>query len=231
MSATFHLHRLQQIDTQLDKVNKRLVEIQRIIEDNRELKRAKARVEKNENAASKTAKTLKKAENDVKAQHVQIEQAESMLYGGTLKNPKEIQDLQNKSESLKRHLSTLQDVQLEAMLAHEENTETLTETENALKKLRAELVQQHSQLGGEETVLKKDKNRLLKERDTALPDIPADKLDIYDKLRKRKNGFAVASVMDGSCSACGATLSPAHQQKARTSLSYCPTCKRIVYAS
>lgn len=231
MSATLHLYRLQQVDSQIDKVQNRLDEIQRIIEDNRELKLAKALVEKNETAQQKTAKALKKAENDVQAQHIKIEQTEAMLYGGTIKNPKEVQDLQNKAESLKRHLSTLQDVQLEAMLAHEETSEALQHAEKALKELRAKLIQQNSELGGEQTVLNKDMDRLLKERDAALPDISADALAIYAKLRKQKNGFAVASVMDNGCSACGGTLTSAQQQKARTSLSYCPTCKRIVYVS
>ena len=110
MSATFHLYRLQQVDSQIDKVEKRLDEIQRIIDDNRELKRAKIGVKKEEEAHKKTAVALKKAENNVKAQHIQIEQTEAMLYGGSIINPKEVQDLQNKAESLKRHLSTAHDL-------------------------------------------------------------------------------------------------------------------------
>lgn len=231
MSATLHLYRLQQVDSQIDKVQKRLDEIQRIIEDNRELKRAKVLVKKSQLAQQKTAKSLKKAEDHVKSQHIQIEQTEAMLYGGTVKNPKEIQDLQNKSESLKRHLNTLQDSQIEAMLVHEETDELLQNAEKAFKELRAKLTQQNSELGGEQTVLNKDMERLAKERDAAQPDIPAEMLGIYTKLRKQKNGFAVASVVDNGCSACGSMLTSAQQQKARTSLSYCPTCKRIIYAS
>ena len=64
-----------------------------------------------------------------------------------------------------------------------------------------------------------------------LGDVPAEMLPKYDQLRKQKNGFAIASVINNSCSACGATLPPALQQKSRTTLSYCPTCKRIVYAN
>jgi len=147
MSATFHLYRLQQVDSQIAKVDKRLDEIQRIIDDNRDLKRAKVRVKKSETAQQETAKALKKAEKNVQAQHISIEQTEAMLYGGNVKNPKEVQDLQNKTESLKRYLNTLQDQQLEAMLAHEEKDEALQTAENAFKKLRNELIQQNSELG------------------------------------------------------------------------------------
>ncbi len=230
MSATFHLYRLQQVDSQLDKVNKRLREIQQIIDDNRDLKRAKVRVKKADLAQKETEKTLKSAERAVQAQHIQIEQAESMLYGGSIKNPKEVQDLQQKAESLKRHLSTLQDVQIEAMLAHEEKVAMLDKTKRALKKLRNELIQQNSELGGEQTVLKREKTHLLKEREIALSDIPPEMLSTYDKLREAKNGFAVVSVMDSSCSACGAMLTPSQQQIARAELTYCRSCQRIIYA-
>ena len=231
MSATFHLYRLQQVDSQIAKVDKRLDEIQRIIDDNRDLKRAKVRVKKCEIAQQETAKVLKKAEKTVQAQHITIEQTEAMLYGGNVKNPKEVQDLQNKTESLKRYLNTLQDQQLEAMLAHEEKDEALQTAESAFKKLRAELIQQNSELGGEQTVLNQEKERLLREREATEPDIPADLLDKYNKLRKQKNGFAIASVLDNSCSACGTTLTLSLQQTARTSLAYCPSCKRILYVN
>ncbi len=231
MSATFHLYRLQKIDSQIDKVQKRLNEIQHIIDDNRDLKRAKVKLKKCESAHEKTEKNLRKAEQEVKAQHIKIEQTEAMLYGGTVKNPKEIQDLQNKAESLKRYLNKLQDAQLEAMLAHEEEGETLQDAKNALKEIRAKLIQQNSQLGGEQTVLTQEMDNLTREREAAVSEVPDDMLGKYDQLRKQKNGFAIASVMDGTCSACGATLTQAYQQKARVELVYCPSCKRIIYAN
>ncbi len=231
MSATFHLYRLQQVDSQIDKVQKRLDEIQRILDDNTELKNAKAHLADCESKSQVTEKALRQAESDVKQQHVKIEQTEATLYGGTVKNPKEIQDLQNKAESLKRYLNNLQDVQLEAMLAHEEESETLQAAQNMLDEIRARLIQQNSQLGGEQTVLDQDMERLLKERDIAKPTIPGEMLSKYNQLRKQKNGIAIASILGGSCSACGAMLTPSQQQKARSELAYCSSCRRMIYAS
>ncbi len=231
MSATFHLYRLQQVDSQIDKVQRRLDEIQRILEDSTELKRAKAYLADCEKAHQATEKALRQAESEVKQQHVKIEQTEATLYGGTVKNPKEIQDLQNKSESLKRYLNNLQDVQLEAMLAHEEENEILQAAQNALDKIKAKLTQQNSELGGEQSTLNQEKERLLKEREVAFPAVPAEMLTKYAQLRKQKNGIAIASIFDGSCSACGGVLTQAQQQQARAVLIYCPSCKRIIYAS
>ena len=233
MSTTFHLYRLQEIDSQIDKVQRRLDEIQKILDDNSELKRTKATLASHEAAHGKTEKTLRKAEDEVKKQRIKIEQTEAMLYGGSVKNPKEVQDLQNKSESLKRYLLVLEDTQIEAMLAHDEQTEMLAAAQKALDLLRAKLIQQNSQLAGEQSGLNNDKDRLLQERSAALSILEEDHLKLYNKLRKSKRGIAIASVKDGGCSACGATLTLSTQQKSRSAseMAYCPSCKRILYGS
>jgi len=233
MSTTFHLYRLQEIDSQIDKVQRRLDEIQKILDDNSELKRTKATLASHEAAHGKTEKTLRKAEDEVKKQRIKIEQTEAMLYGGSVKNPKEVQDLQNKSESLKRYLLVLEDTQIEAMLAHDEQTELLAAAQKALDLLRAKLIQQNSQLAGEQSGLNNDKDRLLQERSAALSILEEDHLKLYNKLRKSKRGIAIASVKDGGCSACGATLTLSTQQKSRSAseMAYCPSCKRILYGS
>ena len=48
-----------------------------------------------------------------------VGQAEASLYGGHVQNPKELQDLQKDVASLKRHLETLEERELEAMEAAE----------------------------------------------------------------------------------------------------------------
>ncbi len=233
MSVTFHLYRLQQIDSQIDKAQRRLDEIQKILDDNTELKHIKAHLENCQAEHQKTEKELRKAESEVQNRHIKIEQTEAILYGGTVKNPKEVQDLQNKSESLKRYLTKLQDDQLEAMLAHEEQTEILQDAQSKLDKLKAELIQQNSQLGGEQSVLNKEKERLLTEKEAALPAIQPEQRQLYDKLRQAKQGVAVSSIKDGGCSACGATLTKSQQQatRANTEIVNCPSCKRILYGS
>jgi predicted nucleic acid-binding Zn-ribbon protein len=231
MSTTFHLFRLQEIDSQIDKAQRRLDEIRKILDDDAELRRVEAHVEEAKSLHDESQKILHKAEGAVKQQRLKIEQTEAMLYGGSVKNPKEVQDLQNKVESLKRYLSKLEDDQLEAMLAYDEEKEILQKAETELGALKAEFVQRNSRLAGEQSGLNEEKERLLKERAVALPALEEERLELYNKLRKSKRGIAIASVNDGGCSACGSTLTLATQQKARsaTGIIYCPSCQRILY--
>ena len=88
MSLPFKLHRLQQFDSQLDQNRARLREIELILSDDSALVEAQRR----EDAATKrlayTQKSLRKAEENVKAQKLKIEQTEAALYGGKVRNPK-----------------------------------------------------------------------------------------------------------------------------------------------
>lgn len=50
-----------------------------------------------------TRHDLKTAEAEAEAQKIKIEQTEASLYGGSVHNPKELQDLQREVASLKKH--------------------------------------------------------------------------------------------------------------------------------
>ena len=231
MSIVLHLYRIQQVDSQIDKAQKRLNDIQVALDDNAELRRAKAKLANAETESANTEHALRQAETETKAQRIKIEQTEAMLYSGSIKNPKEIQDLQKKSVSLKKHLATLEDYQLEAMLAHEDNVDTLNTMQIALDALKARLVQQNSQLAGEQKTLNSEKERLSSERQAILPAIDAASLTLYNKLRKSKYGLAVTDLSNGVCNACGETLTPSLQQKVRSvsEMVFCPSCQRIIY--
>ena len=120
MSRPFYLYSLQKIDSKLDQNKNRLREIEATLANNAKLKRAEAGAQKTEAALDVARKALRSAETKVRDQRLKIEQNESTLYSGKIRNPKELQDLQNEVDALKRHLDTLEDRQLEAMLHFDE---------------------------------------------------------------------------------------------------------------
>ena len=122
MSAALGLYRLQQADSQMDQIRARLKTIQETLDNDLELRAAKDAVSAAENHHKQANSTLKESEAEVVKQSVKIEQTESSLYSGGVKNPKELQDLQMDVVSLKKHLGTLEERELEAMI-HAEETE------------------------------------------------------------------------------------------------------------
>jgi uncharacterized protein len=232
MSQPFKLYRLQQIDSQLDRGRARLREIEISLSDHATLNQARQRAEATEDKLQETVKKLRRAEQEVQAQRIKIEQTEASLYGGKVRNPKELQDLQNESAALKRYLTVLEDRQLEAMLELEEAENENEEASAVLEKVQAEVSREKSILIEEQTNLLRDIDRQENERQAAASNIPAEDLSLYDQLRRIRSGVAVAKVSDKACMACGSTLSAALLSAALNpnQITRCANCGRILYA-
>jgi uncharacterized protein len=231
MSQPFKLHRLQQIDTQLDQKRLRLAEIELILADDAELQVASRQLQSAESSLQEADRALRRAEADVQAQKVKIEQNEAALYGGKVRNPKELQDLQNESAALKRYLSVLEDRQLEAMIAAEEAETQHEQASSTLSDLKARRIEANAALLGEQTILFKDISRLENERSAAVSTIDQADVQLYEQLRLTRRGVAVAMIQDNACMACGSTLTPGTIQTAQSggTLTRCTFCGRILY--
>ena len=233
MSASLGLYRLQLIDSHMDEVRTRLEEIRQTLENDEEMRRAKKQVNETEVALKLSRHSLKESEIEVNKQKQKIELSEANLYSGNVKNPKELQDLQNEVAALKRHLATLEDRQLEAMLEEETAEQAHRVVLEELEQVKTRLADQNQTLTAEQSDLNKDLERFEAERQAALSPLDANLLTIYDQLRQQKRGLAIAAVTDGACAACGTTLTPAQLQSIRsaTQVINCPTCGRILYAT
>ena len=233
MSQTLSLYRLQQIDSQLDRVQARLQAIQQILEDDTELRLVKEKAQEAETQCQVAEKTLKQADTEIQNQHVKIEQIESSLYVKSNHSPKELQDLQNDVAALKRHRATLEDHMLEAMQASETAEVKRQASQADLSAAQNRRKEQNKELQEEQNALRNDAERLSTERNAVAGPIPAAELGIYDQLRQQRRGVAVAVISEKSCSACGSSLSAAQIQLARGSgsIALCPSCGRILYGS
>jgi len=242
MSQTLSLYRLQQADSQIDRVQARLQVIQKTLEDDAELNLANERANSTKAACQAADLVLKQAEADTQNQRIKIEQTEASLYGSKGHSPKELLDLQNDAAALKRHLVTLEDIQLEAMLAGEEATSAYQIAQANSQVIQSHSAEQNRDLHDELNTLQKELEKLFAERAAVTGPIPPDALGLYDQLRQRgspgsstgqRRGIAVAVISENSCSACGSRLSAAQMQSSRApgQITFCPSCGRILYGS
>jgi predicted nucleic acid-binding Zn-ribbon protein len=232
MSAALGLYRLQQVDSQIDQAQARLKAIQQILENDAELRDARERLAISEQSYQDAERMLKQSEAEVEKQTHKIQQAEASLYGGHVHNPKELQDLEKDVASLKRHLMTLEERQLDAMLAVETREKEWQSAKSDLESVQSKRGEQNRDLMQENELLQKDLERLSSERQAVTSGVDGPMMSIYSQLRQQRRGIAVTIVSDSSCAACGTTLTPSQQQMARSTsqLFYCPSCGRILYA-
>ena len=233
MSRAHSLFRLQEIDLVLDKNNARLDEIEAILKDSTELQRAKATLDQTDIHLKEVRSTLKGAEYAVESQRKKIEETEATLYGGTITNPKELQDLQMEAESLKRYLSTLEDRLLDVMVEMEQAELEQEAAHNVVKNLQQSLEVEHQELRNEQYNLQLENERLRDDREVAVVSVLQEDLELYEKLRQKPGGIVIAILEDdGNCSMCGLSISASRQQLIRsgTKIEQCKQCRRILYA-
>ncbi len=231
MSAALGLYRLQQVDSRIDRIQSRLKVIQETLENDIELKASFERHEASEKSYKDAERALKLAGAEVEKQRIKIEQTESSLYGGHVHNPKELQDLQKDVASLKRHLETLEERELEAMVAAEDAEKSMQSAKAELDRVQANRGDQSRDLMKESEALRKDREQFDSERKAVMSDLADRMVEMYEQLRQQRRGIAVTTVSDNSCAACGTTLTPSQQQNAHSTstLFNCPTCGRILY--
>jgi predicted nucleic acid-binding Zn-ribbon protein len=233
MSAALGLYRLQQVDSQIDQIQARLKVIQETLENDLELKSVAHKLAEADHTYQDAQRVLTLSEAEVERQRIKIEQTESSLYGGRVQNPKELQDLQKDVFSLKRHLETLEERELEAMFAAENSEKEVQAARARLANLNVNLSHQNRDLSQESESLLKDLERLNTERRAVVRDLEQQTIGRYDQLRQQRRGIAVTTISDAACAACGTTLTPSQQQSARSTrqLFHCPSCGRILYAN
>jgi uncharacterized protein len=231
MNQAFHLYRLQQIDTQIDQVMSSLTEIEKLLSGDETIKDARRALDEATKLLHQDQQALKNLEYAVKEQQIKIAQCESSLYGGKIRNPKELQDIQKEITSVKKYLSTLEDQQLDAMMTVEEKESQVKTANDNLNQALASFAEKSSGWSGQKSLLLHQRERLNSERTTATPPISADFMKLYENIRKRKSGVAVTTAHEGSCSVCGASIRPMELQLARNiqDVVYCTSCGRILY--
>jgi len=232
MNQAAYLHRLQRIDTQIDQTDARLAEIERLFNEDERIRTARQNADEAKRSLEIARQALRSVEFSVHETRVKMEQSDSALYSGTIKNPKELQDLQREIASLKNRLSQLEEQQLEAMIAQEEAEESERQAQDELLRAQAQMVEQKAGLAGERTTMQKNRQRWEAEKGAALPAILPQNLEVYNRLRDQKKGLAVSTVEDNTCGVCGSEIRPSESQAARisSSLLFCSSCGRILYA-
>jgi predicted nucleic acid-binding Zn-ribbon protein len=164
--------------------------------------------------------------------NARLQTVRERLYSGKVTNPRELADLERDAEMLQRLASEVEDGLLEAMLcqesavaAQESAQETLRQETQRWNEQRATLLAErerlHSRLPAES-----------RRQAAARAAVPPDLLAVYDGLRPRRAGRAVAELDDDTCSGCRVAVPPQLLAAARDSdeLVYCGNCGRLIWA-
>lgn len=231
MTSAAELYALQEIDLAIDSITARLAEIEERLGESEELIAAREEAEERRQAVQSLRSRQSELELDVEEVRAKAGEIEKKLYGGTIRNPKELQDLQADLTALQGQVRRREDALLDLLVQLEEaeselsRAETaLRESEDAWRKEQEELQRERQELEGELAQLQERRARRSNGMDSGA-------LNLYQLLRERRQGRAVAPVERGMCQGCRITLPMSVLQKARAGagLVQCVSCERILF--
>lgn len=230
MSQAKALYKLQQIDQNISQAKNRLAEIATELADNVAVQQASAKVEAAQTRLVPLQKAARELEHEIETTTNKAKQSEDRLYSGNVKNPKELQDLQNEIHSLKQRGDELEERLLEKMMEVEEAETSLQSAEETLQETETATATENQHLIQERDSLQKKVEALQNDREVALEPISDDSLKQYDALKPRTRGLVVAVMRDGTCSACGVQQNRAIESEVRRNQSIvpCGNCGRIL---
>jgi uncharacterized protein len=231
MPITKQLYELQELDTDIEHTSQTL-----ILKTGQVGKRDTLDVAQNVlTTTQKNLADLKHARKDTEFQVDdilnKIAAAEKQLYGGTIKNPKELSNLQHEISSLKNQNDPLENKTLEIIDQVETAEKNIAILTADYTKLEEEWHREQKQIAADIELLKKTLADLREKRLALVEQIEPAAVTLYDRVRLQKKQ-AVSKVEQGICRACRISLSASALQKARSGQPVmCGTCGRILFIS
>lgn len=231
MSRTLQLYQLQTLDSEIDAVEQRLVEIAALLGETEAMKQAKTTVAEAEQGLRQAQTAMQDLDLELKSLNAKIAGEEKKLYSGKISSAKEAANLQDEVTSLKRRRTDREDHLLEAMVAVEEAEQMVDQATTELSTIEADWTASQGILLAEQEALNQKLAELKNRRPMLTNAVSDNELAVYERLRPKKAGRAVAAVKSGVCQGCRIAISSSQVQRARSGLelAYCPACGRILY--
>jgi predicted nucleic acid-binding Zn-ribbon protein len=233
MTIAADLYALQEIDSAIEAVKASLAAVEEQLGESEELIAGRQAVDEGRDALEDVSKQQRELEWQVDDLRSRLSDVESKLYGGSVRNPKELASVQEEANILKGQLRRREDELLDLMVRGEERQAALREAEGSLAEVESRWRQEQGELAGEKERLEGELAGLEERRGQQSGLIEARVLALYDNLWERRQGRAVVKVERGMCGGCRISLPMTVLQKARSGLDVvqCVSCERILYVS
>lgn len=224
------LYQLQKVDLELAQHRTRLKEIEAKLSGDETIAQATQQLEAAQTALKPWQTRARDLDLEIRSVTDKAKATDADLYGGRIRNPKALQELQDEIEALKRQQNGLEDSLLEVMLEVEEHQAQIAGAQQKLDNARAALASQQTDLIDERARLQAENVIIDQERKQKAASIEPTSLTAYDKLRQRFRGQAVALLLPDGCSMCGVEQTSMNVQAIRSdrTLAYCESCGRIL---
>ncbi len=231
MNISLSLFRLQTLFTRRAAIRRRLEQIETELSEDITIKAAHAARE----LAFKSYENAQKEQSDHQAlmdeRRLKKDLTHAQLFGGKVRSPKELQELELEEKILTDLLSRMEEEMMSQMAASDQAKADLEAAQTLHQAAVDQKATDSSLLIAERSKLQEELGPLGVQLKSLAQEIPSDIFTDFQELLRIKKGRAVAEISDGSCSACGMDLTPADLQLAKSAPKpiRCKNCGRMLF--
>lgn len=222
---------LQEVDLQIDRLLDRrqsLPELAQYREANEARREAESVRDEVAARHREVSLGLDKAEGELDILEARLTESETRLYAGGMSG-RETEHKQLEVTSLKGQQSALEERVLKLLDAREALDAELAAAEKAIEDELAVEKDLEGSIAAQWKEIDLELGRREQRKTEMTPSIPPDLLELYETLRKSKEGVAVGRFEHGQCGGCHLTLSSPEQKEAQEyDPPRCTHCRRII---
>ncbi|MEP7054187.1 MAG: C4-type zinc ribbon domain-containing protein [Actinomycetota bacterium] len=178
------------------------------------------------------AREERRIETDVDVVRSRIAKDQQRLDTGAVNSPRELENLQHELLSLARRRGDLEDLELEQMEAREVAETTLRGLQAEVDELTSQRQDAEARRDAEFVTIDRDVAKANADRSLLAPQLPADLIALYEKIRAGSAGIGAALLRGTRCEGCRLSLSPMDVNRIRTApedeIVRCEECLRIL---
>lgn len=230
MTQVSEIVALQGIDDELSAYRAALEDVERRLRGSEELDAARRELAVTDLALNEARRDQRSLEAQIEMLSAKIEPEEKRLYSGTVTSPKELRNIQHELDLLREKRGTLEEQLLEVFSRVERAERERSAAAKSAARFEALWERDREDLRRESRRLDDLIVKVHRRRDEQQVRLTPRSLQVYEQVRARRGGMAVAQVRGGVCSGCRIMIPDGLRKRAMTSDSpaQCPNCERIL---
>ncbi|MCJ7807419.1 MAG: hypothetical protein MUP73_01690 [Dehalococcoidia bacterium] len=233
MSKGKQLYELQEVDLEIDAKRETLSQVMSRLGESDVLNETRLSLTRDEEKLVELQRIQREVEREVEDLQAKAAVATDKLYGGTVKNPKELSSLQEQLSNFRRKIGDGDDKTLDIMSEVEAAQKEVSVKRSEVAKIEEEWQAEQASLSQEQTDLSAALSTLEQKRKELASKLDTVSLELYEDIRQKRQGRAVAKLERGMCQGCRIALPMSELQRARMGqeLVQCGSCERVLYVS
>ena len=227
------LYELQEVDLEIEAKGEALAGVESRLGEREALDEARAALSQERERLAELERSQRLGEGEVEDLRQKTSLLEGKLYSGSVRNPKELTSLQEQVEHLKKRGRGQEDALLDIMTDVEAVQQRVNSKSRELERMEKSWREEQNSLSREQAELRAALATLEQRRKELIVRIDSASLELYQTLRVKRQGRAVAKVERGMCQGCRIVLPMTELQRARMGeeIVQCSSCERILYVS